>query len=365
MSSENIPACPDPNYEYQEELQKDYKDNDMVQIRIWPREKENGLKRIGLVNMEPKYMNLAIEKLRMHHEGLEHEVIDTQVPTEPMLLQFWLESFDQVYVSSIFTFTPKEHVPINDPRVTVGGTGFDVLSKLPDEIERLKPKLNFGFTSRGCIRKCDFCAVPEKEGHIHAVGDLYDLWDGKANQVTLLDNNILALGDHFEMICKQAIKENVKLDFNQGLDIRLLTKDHVKLLSQIKIDKPRFAFDHPQMADMIADRIGWLKDAGIKVSSFYVLVGFDTTIEEDLFRLRLLRKAKQNAYVMKYRPVTPEQALHHRQRTYDELKILNGLSNWANQHWLFHKMDFAEYLQEQRGHYYVKYLDRLGVKYAS
>lgn len=330
MNSNKLPKCKDPNYEYQDELQKDYKGNDMVQIRIWPREKGQLVKRIGLVNMEPKYQNLAIEKLRMHHQQLDHNVLDTQVPEEPMLLQLWLEQFDQIYVSSIFTFTPKDHVPLDNPKVVTGGTGFDVKSELPKEVEELRPKLNFGFASRGCIRNCNFCAVPEKEGKIHATGDLYDLWDGKSNRVTLYDNNILALPGHFELICDQAIEKDIRIDFNQGLDIRLLTQEHVAILSKIKMDKPRFAFDHPSMAEMIVEKVGWLKDAGVKVSIFYVLVGFDTTIEEDLERLRILRRESQNAYVMRYRPVTDEQALHHQHRSEAEIKILNALSNWAN-----------------------------------
>lgn len=256
--------------------------------------------------MEPKYQNLAIEKLRMHHLGLGDQVTDPQIPEDPMISALWIEQYDRVYVSSIFTFTKKDHVPVDDPRIIVGGTGFDALTKLPEEIERLKPKMNFGFSSRGCIRNCDFCVVPQKEGKIHAFGDLYDCWNGKSDMVTLLDNNILALDDYFEMICGQAKKENLRIDFNQGLDIRLMNKEHVKLLSQIRIKEPRFAFNHPNLSNLIGERIEWLKSSGINRSLFYVLVGFNTTIEEDLARLRQLRENGQNAYVMKYRPVTEE-----------------------------------------------------------
>ncbi|GAH92586.1 unnamed protein product, partial [marine sediment metagenome] len=84
---------------------------------------------------------------------------------------------------------------------------------LRPEIEEMKPKINIGFTTRGCIRKCPFCIVPEKEGKIRVVGDIYDFWDREGTELIILDNNILALPEHFKMICTQLKQENLKVDF--------------------------------------------------------------------------------------------------------------------------------------------------------
>ena len=78
--------------------------------------------RIGLLNLEPKYKNLAIEKLRLYHQGLGDEAED----------YFALRSYDKVYVSSIFTFTPKHIVPSG---AVCGGTGLDLATTLPPEVD--------------------------------------------------------------------------------------------------------------------------------------------------------------------------------------------------------------------------------------
>lgn len=270
---------------------------------------------IGLLNLEPKYKNLAIEKLRLYYTQKGDDAED----------YFALNSYDKVYVSSIFTFTKKHTVPQG---AICGGSGFDLTTTLPPEIEQVKPHLNFGFTTRGCIRHCPFCIVPQKEGMVRQVGSLYDLWDCKAKLVTLFDNNILALPEHFDMICYHALKANLTLDFNQGLDHRLLTSENVKLLAKISHKEYHFAFDHPSYLKGVDRAIGLLKNEGINRSNWYVLVGFNTTLQEDLDRLNHLRERNQNAYVQRYK----------RDRQY----IL--LAEWASQHHIFHAMTWEQFL---------------------
>jgi hypothetical protein len=276
---------------------------------------------IALLNMENKYKNLAIEKIRLFYQEKGDEVVD--------YFPLWDNKYDKVYVSSIFAFTPKKYIPTN---AIVGGSGFDLKTCLPEEIEEIKPKLNFGFTTRGCIRKCPFCVVPEKEGNLRVVGDIYDIWDGTSTSITLLDNNILGLPEHFYKIANQLIDNSIKVDFNQGLDIRLVTEDIAKMLSQISHVEYRFAFDWPGMATLIQEKIEMLKHYGINRSMFYVLVGFNTSIEEDMKRLNLLRTLKQNAYVMRYK----------KEKKYIEM------ARWANQHHIFQGMTFEEFLKKRK-----------------
>ncbi len=273
--------------------------------------------RIALNNLE-KYQNLALEKIKIYHLSKGDEV-EEYIP----LME---DTYDKIYCSSIFTFTPKPRV---GEKWICGGTGFDLATKLPDEIENIKPKLNFGFTSRGCVRKCKFCVVPEKEGKSHAVGDIYDLWDGKSKDLTLFDNNILALPKHFFKICEQVKKENLRVDFNQGLDIRLLTKEMAKALKEIRVKEYRFAFDDPGQEGVIKEKVALLKECGINKSMFYVLAGFSTTFEEDLHRLNVLRELGQNAYLMRY-VREPEYI---------------PLARWANQPHIFKGMTYEQFLE--------------------
>jgi len=263
---------------------------------------------IGLYNLEPQYMNIALEKIRLFYTE-QGEQTEDYLPLER-------EKYDMVYCSSIFTWTNKSYVI---PDMIIGGTGFGYLElkkKLNPTIDKMKPKINIGFTTRGCIRHCPFCVVPDKEGGIQAVGDIYDFWDGESKSLTLLDNNILALPTHFEMICEQLIKKNLRVDITQGLDIRLLDERIVNILRCIKHEEYHFAFDNVKDEGAVRRGIELLKKGGINQSIFYVLVGYDTAPKEDLYRLEILKGLEQRAYVMKYNKMQSD--------------FTNALASWAN-----------------------------------
>lgn len=159
-----------------------------------------------------------------------------------------------------------------------------------------------GFTTRGCIRKCKFCKVPEKEGYIREVADIYEFWRGQ-RELVLLDNNLTALPEQFERICKQMIKEKISVDFSQGLDIRLINSDMAKLLSKVKTMKQiHFAFDDVKLENAVSKGIKTLSDNGVKPYKlmFYVLIGFNSTPEEDLYRVELLRSYGVDPFVMPF-----------------------------------------------------------------
>ena len=277
---------------------------------------------IALWNLEPKYTNIAIEKIRMYYEEQNERVVD-YLPLEHHL-------YDKIYCSSLFDFNDKSQIPDD---VICGGTGFDLTTVLPDEIESMKPKLNMGFTTRGCIRKCPFCVVPEKEGSIKVTGDIYDFWDGKSRSITILDNNILAVKKHFKNICRQIKKENLKVDFNQGLDHRLLTNDIADMLKSMRYKFYRFSFDSLKNENSVRRTIDILDKYEIKWSMWYVLTGYDTTPAEDLMRLDLLKSHKQKAYVQRYQGKTNP--------------FLTELAGWVNKPQLFAKSTFSEYLDKR------------------
>lgn len=283
--------------------------------------------KIGLYNLEPKYKNLALEKLRIYHSQQGDVVED----------YFALNTYDKVYASSIFTFTNKAYIPQG---AICGGSGFDLTTKLPLEIESIKPHLNFGFTSRGCCNKCSFCIVWRKEGDTYIVGTLRDLWDGISKLIVCLDNNILALINHFFEICQESLDLKVTLDFNQGLDHRKLNHEVVKALATISHKEYHFAFDHPSYLKNVDKAINLLQSEGIKRSNWYVLVGFNTTFQEDLDRLNYLKSMGQNAYVQRFK----------------REDIYIPLAEWANQHHIFHAMTWEQFLDHPKNRHWKKFI---------
>ncbi len=275
---------------------------------------------IGLINIDSKKPNLALEKIAKYHTDKGDEII-WNMP---------LVSTDKTYVSCIFSWN-KHLCSQWEGLAEIGGSGYDIKKVLPEKIESLRPRINWGFTTRGCIRKCPFCIVPQKEGKIHAVGDLMDLWDNKSKSVILLDNNILAMPSHFRLVCRQARKYNLKLDFNQGLDIRLLTNSIAKELNSIRhVSDIRFAWDNISDEKAFFRGMKILQRNRCKRAMFYVIVGFDSTIEEDLYRFNKIKELGQRAYCMRHEKVKGD-------------RLYNDLSSWVNQQRFFSKMDFSEF----------------------
>lgn len=254
---------------------------------------------VGLVSVDSKIPNLALMKLSTYHKTKG----DTVKIFDPLF-----DKPDMIYASKVFNFT-NDYLYYPHTNLVKGGTGYDITLTLPDEIENQYPDYDLfqcdyamGFTTRGCIRKCPFCYVPKKEGKIRVAGDIYDFWRGQ-DKIMLLDNNLTALPVQFERICKQLIKERVHTDFNQGLDIRLITPEMAQLLSQVRLWKQiHFAFDHIGLEEKVRKGIKTLTENGVSAHKlmFYVLIGFDSTPEEDLYRVEVLRGLGVDPFVMPY-----------------------------------------------------------------
>ena len=271
---------------------------------------------VGLYNLEP-HTNIALEKIRMYYENHGEEVED--------YMPIAHTKYNNIFCSSLFTFSPKSYVTDD---MICGGTGFDLTTVLSPEIEAMRPKINMGFTTRGCIRKCAFCVVPEKEGKIKATGDIYDFWDRKNKEIIVLDNNILALPDHFKMIASQIKRENLKVDFNQGLDFRLMNRELLRLAKEIKMPIWRFAWDNMKDLRMVRAFLQMLKEEEIKNTRWYVLIGFDTSEEEDLERVTILKKHGHDPFVMPY-------------NKYDAYQ--RKFARWVNHKAIFKSVEWKDY----------------------
>ena len=253
--------------------------------------------KVLLIDIDSTIPNLALKKVEKYHADRGDEIIWD--------MALALNSVDKVYVSCVFPEN-KYKCLIFEGRALIGGSGYDMSVKLPPEIDAVKPRINWGFTTRGCIRHCHFCFVPTMEGNIHKIGDIYDIWDGKSKELFIMDNNILAMPDHFKMICGQLRGEKLRVDFNQGLDHRLLSEDLWHELTTLRhIREIRFAFDDIAYKKTVVRALELMKRGGLKdwQTRWYVYVGKKDTLKTVYERLVLLKSYKQTAYLMRDKEV--------------------------------------------------------------
>ncbi len=261
--------------------------------------KENIMK-IGLFVIYSKYHNLALMKLSAYHKqkGDETEFYN------PLFRQ----TYDKVYCSKIFTRKIKNDGYINEDMI-VGGSGIDMKRKLPKEIEHIKPdyslyNLNYslGFSTRGCNRSCKFCIVRQKEGYIKEHAEVEEFLNPKSNVVVLLDNNFLALLSHIKKLQKY-IDKGWRMDFNEGLDIRLINKENAKLLARVKhLKQMCFAWDLIDYEKGVKEGLKILFKAGIKPYRImvYVLCNYNTNFKEDMYRFEELVNLGVDPFMMIY-----------------------------------------------------------------
>ncbi len=297
-------------------------------------------KKILLVDIDSKIPNLALMKLSAHHKqkGDKISLIKNPCKTGKEKIN---HRFDRVYISSIYEknkdITLEFSKQFQDAHI--GGYFIDPSMVLPDEIEHIMPdyslyncKYSIGYTTRGCINNCPWCIVPKKEGKIRVNCDIYEFWNPAHKHIELLDNNPMALPEHFKKISNKILKENLSVSFH-GLDARLLTDENTEILAQLNIKpEPRFAFDRIEDEPSVKNGIRLLQKHGIKRALWYVLVGFNTTWEQDMYRISLLKKLGQRPYVMRY----GDTQNNHRYAL---------LSSWVNQYQFFHTMSFKKFVE--------------------
>lgn len=260
------------------------------------------------------FPNLSIMKLSAYHKSLgDHVDLIKGIPsTAP------LEQPDKAYISCIFfqnTKRVKDYAAQFSCPVELGGSGVDLKKELSYEIEHIRPDYSLydldyslGFTSRGCIRKCGFCVVPEKEGMIRDNAPISEFLHPDHKKVILLDNNFQASPRWKENIVF-LVERDLKVNFNQGLDIRLVNEEFARRLADtnyynwtFKHRGLHFAFDSMGVEKAVVQGIDVLTNAGIRASHlmFYVLVGYDTTFDEDLYRVNILRDLGVKPYIQLY-----------------------------------------------------------------
>ena len=221
------------------------------------------------------FPNLALMKLSAWYkqQGYAVDLLKGIHTTAP------LQHYDKVFISIIF-YQNREKVldyASQFDNVTVGGSGFDYNIRLDDDIEHILPDYSLydldysmGFTSRGCIRNCGFCIVPEKEGPIRDHAPIHEFLHPDHKKVILLDNNFQASPKWRENI-KYLIDTKLKVNFNQGLDIRLIDRESAYFFSEtyyynwtFKRRGINFAFDDLRYEKKVREGLENLINVGIR-----------------------------------------------------------------------------------------------------
>ena len=288
--------------------------------------------RIGLVDVDGhNFPNLALMKLSTYHKQLGDTVEWANS----------LEPFDKIYMAKVFTFTKDDNFAYQCDDVVRGGTGYDLTSKLPDDVEGCYPDYSlynikntaYGYLTRGCPRGCSFCVVAKKEGQkSYKVANLENFWSGQ-KEIKLLDPNLLACAEWKDLM-QQLIDSKAYIDFTQGVDIRLMTDEKAEYIRQCKVKMIHFAWDNPNDLLTLEKLKQYVNAFGLtqRKLSVYVLTNFSSTTEQDLWRVNTLRELGYTPYVM----------------IYDKLnapKIYRLLQRYVNNRYIFWSTSFKQYLE--------------------
>lgn len=323
--------------------------------------------RIGLIDVDGhNFPNIPLMKISAYHKQ-NGDRVEWYDPWNGLI-----EEYDKVYVSKVFSFSDDYEHPIYAKETQRGGSGYcirlvdgkEVYDKskdipLPYEIEHIYPDYSiyygkvdgiedtaYGRLTLGCPRGCGFCHTGVKDGlRSHKVADLSEFWDGQKN-IVLIDQNILACRD-WKNLLQQLIDSKAFVDFNGGLDARLVTEEKAKMLAKLKVKSIHFAYDRYEDKKIIEPKLRTIKEFTgwdrHKVQ-VYVLINYNTNPEQDLDRIYFLKSIDFAPYVMIYDKKHTEVGSYPR-----------CLQRFVNNRILFNKVDrFDDYENWRKSKHYFK-----------
>ena len=272
--------------------------------------------RIGLIDVDGhNFPNLPLMKLSAWHKA-HGDHVEWYAP----LLS---GRMDIVYMAKVFSFTPDYGFPVNADQIVRGGTGYNIVLQdnreiwtggvetiLPEEAEHTYPDYElygitdtaYGFMSRGCPCGCFFCHVKSKEGRkTHKVADLSEFWRGQ-KEIEICDPNLLACPEAEDLL-QQLVDSKAMVDINQGIDARMLTDRNCKIIKKIRMKYYHFAWDNPGDEEKIIPKLSMFCEIVKPYKKnviVYCLTNYDSTLDEDFYRIYKLREIGVQPYVMIY-----------------------------------------------------------------
>ena len=297
---------------------------------------EGGKMRIGLIDVDGHsgFPNLALMKLSAYHKA-KGDSVEWYSP-------MFSGHMDKVYMSKVFTFTNDFEYYIDTDEIVKGGTGYkDYSTVLSNEVEQTFPDYSIypqadyaiGFLTRGCIRKCPWCVVPKKEGKIHAAGTWDKIKRPDSNKILFLDNNVLASDHGIHQIEELSKNIYVYIDFNQGLDARLIDASVAKLLANCKwIRFIRMSCDTSQSIPVVKKAIRTLEQAGVKPYRVFVYT-LVQDVEESVNRIMEIASTGADVFAQPYRDFDGGEPTKEQKR----------IANWCNKKSVFKTCKWEDY----------------------
>lgn len=303
--------------------------------------------KVGLFDLDRTgFPNVALMKLSAWHKAQGDDVL----PLNSGL------AADRRYASAVFTWNRPKAAALAAQGAIVGGSGLNLTDVLPDAVEAMRPDYSLyhidfgiGYLMRGCIWACTFCVVPEKEGKPRQVATIDDLLNADSGRsrpfVVLLDNEFFWRERWAIERLEEFTARGIDFCPSQGLDVRVVTgplADALAASPYWNVNHSRrqitFAFDDIRTEARYRRGVEILlkRMAAWHLQSF-VLVGFNSTIEQDLERIAIIREYGIDPFVMIYRDYHTGQAPRDRQ--------LRNLARWVNRR-LYKLIPFDEYSPE-------------------
>ena len=292
---------------------------------------------VGLMAVDSKHPNLALMKISAYHKS-KGDSVEWYTP---------FDQYDVVYMSKVFSFTEDyRQYMINAKKIVKGGTGYDIHSRLPEEMEYLVPdysiypgidhKTAYGFLTRGCPNRCRWCVVPEKEGNIHKYMDVDQIAVDGRNKLVLMDNNVLACEYGLQQIQK-IVDKRLRVDFNQALDARLVTEDIAKLLAKVRwLDFIRFGCDTPKQITECVRAMDLIDKYRERPGNYLMYTMIDKDINEAYHRLSYFRTFKRVCIVAQ-----PFRDINNPNQIIPQWQL--DLARWSMRREIYKRCDFKDY----------------------